>query len=395
MNTRTARTSGTLGDRRGVALAFVVALMVTLLCMGALAVDMGMLFNARTEAQRSADAAALSGALSLYQDADDEAGARAMAIDYGGRNTIQGLGADVLEGDVDVDLTLSRVTVRVFRTALRGSAISNIFARIFGANTSDVSAMAAAHVGVSNGVNCPLPMVLVDRWWETNDAELAEQTDTWDAGVDIYNEGPLEAMPGSPSEPTGYGMDDRGGVLSIYPGSPSGTPVPGWAFLLELNDPGGNEVKYWIQGCRDPDVVFEYGDEIEVKNGMTVGPVGMGVDSLIALDPTAYWDVGMDCVTRPGAGECVSSPRIKPAFLISPEDIPTGGGGNAMVTLQNFVGLFVICTGVLEPSQQSCTGNINSPGGGLHVRFIEYQGVSVSPAGQNSGSLVRTIQLVQ
>jgi hypothetical protein len=100
-------------------------------------------------------------------------------------------------------------------------------------------------------------------------------------------------------------------------------------------------------------------------------------------------------VDEDGNQVCVSSPRIKPAFLIAPGDVPTSSG-NADVPLRNFVGLFVICVGKLKPDQASCNGNINSnPDGGVWFRFVDYRGVNVLPPGENPGSLVRSLQLVE
>jgi hypothetical protein len=65
------------------------------------------------------------------------------------------------------------------------------------------------------------------------------------------------------------------------------------------------------------------------------------------------------------------------------------------VTLQNFVGLFVICTGALQANQSSCSGNIQSLGGGVHVRFVDYRGIDALPPNQASGSLIKVLQLVE
>ena len=58
---RTAR------SRRGAVLALAAVTVAALAAMSALAIDVGMLINARSEAQRAADAAALAGA-SAFRD---------------------------------------------------------------------------------------------------------------------------------------------------------------------------------------------------------------------------------------------------------------------------------------------------------------------------------------
>jgi hypothetical protein len=226
--------------------------------------------------------------------------------------------------------------------------------------------------------------------------------------------------------------------MRVYPSDPQGAPTPGWSYQLDLAN-GGDGVREWIQGCADPERIFEYEDGVQVQQGMDLGNVAHGFDSLIAQDPTAYWGTGPNapaggCVFRPGAVDaqgnsiCVSSPRLRPMFLISPQDVNTwsqsdsdggGGGGSGSgrgqgggtsggsgsngtgggtlqtVTLQNFVGVFVVCAGALQPNQSSCTGNIQSPGGGVHVRFVDYHGVSARPPNQASSSLIKVLQLVE
>ena len=71
-----------------------------------------------------------------------------------------------------------------------------------------------------------------------------------------------------------------------------------------------------------------------------------------------------------------------------------GGGGGQLktVTLRNFVGLFVDCRGTIDAF------GVCQPGGGqneIHVRFIEYTGVKALPPSQNTGSLVKLLQLVE
>jgi hypothetical protein len=417
-------------------------LLIVFLGAAALSVDLGMLLAARTEAQRAADAGALSGALSLLEAPGDVDRAKEKAIEFAQVNEIRGSSNTVLLGDVDVVLAEDRVRVRVIRSEARRSALVNLFAQVLGFETSDVSAEAAAHLAVAGGVTCPMPFALIDRWWETSQGRLANPTEHYDGGsdeggTDIYNEGPIESLPGSSIQNTGYGEPDRGRILRIYPPDPNEAPMPGWAYQLDLAN-GGAGVRAWIQGCEDPNMTFSYGDPIQVQQGMDVGNVDHGFDSLTVQDPTAYWGTGPNapaggCVFRPGDvdgnGEqvCVSSPRIRPAFLISPDDVDswsagggsggsdvgrigrglvqsvtniiggggTGGGTLQTVTLRNFVGLFVICTGVLQPDQRSCTGNVQSPGGGVHVRFVDYRGVNALPPNQAQGSLIKVLQLVE
>lgn len=409
-------------NRRGIALAFVALLLFVFLGLAGLAVDMGMLYGARTEAQRAADSGALAGASMLFDNPTNAALARSTAIDWAGRNQIQGLGPVVLDEDVDVDLDESLVRVRVFRTEdhQANDPIRNIFARALGFRTSDVAVFAAAQAAVASGVNCPLPFVLIDRWWDTDRAGLAEGNDTYGAG-DIYNAGPLDRddWPGSPSLETGFGTADKGRVLRIYPGSTGDSPQPGWYFPLALDDPGANAYRDWIQGCPNPDATFSLGDQIPIEPGRMVGPTSQGFQSLYNQDANAFWGTQAGgyvnappptpgpggaaggCVMRAGAVDdagnnvCVSSPRIKPMLTIDPGNNPPGPGRQT-IPLSHFVGVFVECVGVYNPP--NCVGNIsgNNQNQGVWVRFIEHRGINPMPVGQGDpGSLVRILVLVE
>ncbi|MDH3428108.1 MAG: Tad domain-containing protein, partial [Gemmatimonadota bacterium] len=98
-------------DEKGAAIALVALSMVALISAIALAVDVGMLVSARTEAQRVADLSALAGAGILAVDPSADDAARAEAIRFAAMNTVRGQPAVVLPTDVVVDLDSSWVTV--------------------------------------------------------------------------------------------------------------------------------------------------------------------------------------------------------------------------------------------------------------------------------------------
>ena len=109
-----------LKNRPGVALAVVAVSLVGLLAIMALAIDMGMMYSSRSEAQRVADAAALAGASAFLdpQYATPSAAlmpARAQAYDYALQNYVLGELVDSSETNVTIDTNLRRVTVIMFR----------------------------------------------------------------------------------------------------------------------------------------------------------------------------------------------------------------------------------------------------------------------------------------
>ncbi|CAN5784089.1 hypothetical protein BH23GEM11_BH23GEM11_08690 [soil metagenome] len=393
-----------LNNERGVALAFVAVLLVVLLGMAALAVDLGMLFNARGEAQRVADSAALAGASALIDTPGDSAGAVARATQYALRNDVRALGIVLEPGDVDVELSRDRVRVRAYRSTDRGTGLSNLFARILGFNESSVSAVAAAEAAIAGGASCILPFALVDRWWETSRASLASREDIFAPASDIYNPGPLVAHPGAADENTGYGRPDRGVVFRIYPGSTRDAPQPGWYFPVAVEGSGANVYRDAIAGCTDVvrgTVMID--TPIDIEPGRMVGPTDQGFDALEATDPNAWWDPrggppgSGGCVKRRGEGDaCVTgSPRERPMVLLDPREAPTSSGRQA-VMIRNFVGVFYICQGVLSSDAQSCTRATGSdPDAGVWVRFVDYRGVNPRSPGVADGSLLRVLRLVE
>lgn len=149
--------------RRATVAALVAVSTTGLIGFVALAVDVGVLYNAKAELQRSADAAALAAAAELGLAGDDPLDrARVVAQDYANRNVVlnQGTGlsaTDLVFGQAYIDdwtgryiftpgesaANAVRVTVRRTEGSPTGP-VSLFFARIFGLSSSNLSATAAA-----------------------------------------------------------------------------------------------------------------------------------------------------------------------------------------------------------------------------------------------------------
>src|SRR5688572_28803628 len=95
-----------LRDERGMTLVMVATGMIAFLSATALAVDVGMMMVARTEAQNAADAGALAGAVALgFDDYDDRTAAgpavtNAIAAGTAADNGVMNKTASVLAEDV-------------------------------------------------------------------------------------------------------------------------------------------------------------------------------------------------------------------------------------------------------------------------------------------------------
>ncbi|MEN8144747.1 MAG: pilus assembly protein TadG-related protein, partial [Gemmatimonadota bacterium] len=150
----------------GATLAIMTAAMGMSLSAVALAVDVGMMMSARSEAQRSADLAAMAGAGVLAQSPDNDEWATQEATEYASTSLVRKDPVQLLPTDVTVDLTQRTVRVVVNRTADRGTPVGTFFARIFGVSAIDVVADATAEASPAGGINCLLPLAIPDRWKE-------------------------------------------------------------------------------------------------------------------------------------------------------------------------------------------------------------------------------------
>jgi Flp pilus assembly protein TadG len=218
--------------------------LVVLLGFAALAIDVGVILTARTQLQDAVDAAALAGASGLLTS---QTLATTRAIGVAGSNDC--LNQPVALNAVDVTFpTSSRVQVQ-------GRRLLNLFfARVLGVNTANLTATATAELSPLSGTPGLRPWAIPDLGWV-----LGQQA--------ILKSGSLGAPATNPS--FYYAVD--------YPPLNRGTPIP-----------GANEYRDNIQNGCDGQVFI--GDVLKVEPGNMVGPTQQGVNALIALDPTAYWN---------------------------------------------------------------------------------------------------------
>ncbi len=338
--------NGVLSNSRGASMVLVAITMVALLSATALAIDIGMLLNARTEAQRAADAAALAGAGNLivfppdnYPDA--EARAEDKAIEYGALNTVTDIPVTVLPEDVAVDLAQRRVTVTVRRIDARGNAVATWFARVFGVNEVDIEARAAAEAQPTGLARCVKPFTIPDYYFDVN------ENGEWDEGIDQYDPavhgyGSSWRNPGQPGDDgLGY-INDLGRRINIKEGGP-GLAMPGWTQPWDIphvdGSPaaGGNNYRENIAMCNPYTVAI--GEEYLIENGNMWGPTVQGAERLMDLDPNAFWNPGNNEIESSVADpNWEASPRIgivpthHPGRVFDP--------GKKPIEFTNFIAMF-------------------------------------------------------
>ncbi|MGB7472326.1 pilus assembly protein TadG-related protein [Trichococcus sp.] len=133
-------------EQFGQALVMVALLLGVLAAFAALVIDVGDLYNTKAELQNAADAAALAGAQELP---DNPSQAKIVAESYAGKN---GLTTDSVA--VTFGTGNKSISVKIDRTA------NTSFAKIFGVDTSPVSADATASVGIAASVPWIVPFVI-------------------------------------------------------------------------------------------------------------------------------------------------------------------------------------------------------------------------------------------
>jgi hypothetical protein len=369
-------------DERGAAFVLVAILLVVLMTAAALAVDVGLLATARTEAQRSADMAAHAGASALILSPYSEAAARSEAIAFAAKNRIRGENTVVLPEDVEVLLDESKVRVTVHRTASRGSPVGTFFARLLGVDRVNVRAKAAAIAAPAGAVDCLLPVAVADLWFEA-DGSRADENDSWDPDLgDSFGDGSM-----------GYTTEDLGRLITLKPaqganhgndGGADGFPdshrfEPGWWFLWYPTGGGGAKtVREQILNCPQPQTTWGVGDWAEDKNGNTQS-IQKAFNELIARDPGATWDQSCRCVTN---SAYPVSPRLRAVPMFNPETYTKQGSGPNF-QIADFMGVFIVPGPPGPPGQQS-----------TYARVASIQGL-IGGGGPSAGPLVKAVQIVE
>ncbi|HSM09583.1 MAG TPA: Tad domain-containing protein [Gemmatimonadota bacterium] len=381
---------GRCSDERGVALIVAAGSMIALTSAVALAVDVGMLTVARTQAQTAADGAAMAGAAMLIKSPDNSGLARVRAIEYAGFNAIQGDGALVQDEDVVVDLGARTVGVQVLRTEERGNPMGTFFARIFGVSSVDITAWAKAKASNAGGVNCLLPLAIPDKWSEAGgpgnppkefNPELGDVYVPW---MDVSTDPPTYNDDGTA---TGYSESDIGQEIVLTSNKPGDNYTEEWYYAWRPEgEQGAEDFEENIQGCVDPSSTYYLGLTVVLsESGNQVGKTRSGFENLINSDPGATWNESMSCVVDSGyelsdnPAYCRDSSRIRPIPMFDPTDGPDNGA--KPFRFSNFSGVFID----------------RVEGQKVIAHWVGYQGVKpASPeGGTRAGSLLKVVQLIE
>jgi hypothetical protein len=332
--------------------------MVVFLGFAALAVDVGALYTAQTQARRAADSGALAGAGVLLREPKEHAKAKAEAEKFTEDH-------EILEEPIEIDPatdievegdTLVRVFVR--RTEARANPLATYFARVLGIVDADMTVHAAAVVAPAAGVEqCLWPFVPPDAWIESDGRRSSDSVfvdfgdaPTYDAG-ETYNPPPVLGA-GYP-EFTGWGakLADQGHFLISKPGKPGNFARPGWWY--PMNTPpstqagGMAQLRDAIRGKCDDPYALAQGDEAHLQPGFGGNAIHKALEETLAWDPSSSDDAEA-CYADPAS--CSDLRRIRTMPLYDPR-VPLGPGASAPATIGNFAVIWV--AGFCDAAPQS------------------------------------------
>lgn len=374
------RLQSRLRDERGMTLVMVATGLVAFLSATMLAVDVGMLMVARTEAQSSADAGALAGAVALgFDDFDDRsptgpAVRNAIATSMAAENGVMNGQVSVWPEDVTFP-TNTRIRVRVQRSGVRGNPLSTFIAPMFGVPNVDLGAEATAEVSPANAMTCVKPFTVPDKWIE-------RQTPPWDpddtfdafdnkgkplADPDIY-------IPIGQTGYTGYSADtDRGTLITLKAANGLNIAPSTYFPYAMAGITGADEYEWNIGNCNQ--TIMGYDERLVAEPGNMTGPTASGMDALIARDPQAHWDDSTDKVvsTMHPSPRVVAIPLFDPVFY----DEGKRNGRNADFKVVNYMGFFIEemqgnnVMGRITPIGGIVTGNAGpAPAGAFPIAII-------------------------
>jgi hypothetical protein len=358
-----------LKDECGAILIHVSVALGVITIVSALAIDYGLLLVSRSQIQNAADAAALAGASALaydsYADRSSSGPAKSTAIGVALAHHVSSQPPDVAPGDVtfpvcpesfsppaSLDVIMSCVRVAAYRSVERGNPLPTSFARIFGAESSSVSASAMAQAKAANSTPCLKPLAIPDRWAERVPAlgpwlstSTFEKWDPANPGV-LLRPQDFYTAPRPIDSGTGLTMSDDVGTRVVLSEAVAGAaPVP-WTYHA-VQIPGsrhGTDFRTNVEQCAGATVAI--GERLLLQPGGAGGVTALAIQTLIDRDPFARWNAATDDIDgscSDSVSPCASmSPRIIAVPLFDPGDFADDRrAGVTSVVVRNIAGFFI------------------------------------------------------
>ena len=307
----------------------VALVLVIMLGFATLAVDVGVLYSARTSAQRAADSAALAGAFTFVTNplAPQPATANSHALQAALENNILTSPITQAEVSTNVDLANRRVTVDLTHVE------NTLFGRILGADTAQIQVR-----GVAETSQTALGTYCVKPWFIPN--TIVSDLDPCDACAagEVLFDGAGQMTP--------YAQTRLGLEFTIKPQKPQGALAPGQYYCLRLpGSSGANDYRNNIATCFSGVVTCQ--DLYNVEPGNMVGPTRQGVEQLIGEYPDVYLSPGQYQRVDPSIGDTSQSLIVSPVWDVCnmagfcPDEELPAGGSNLQIPVAGFAMVFV------------------------------------------------------
>ncbi len=330
--------------RRGTTVVLVLVCLTSVVMFASLSVDVGYMYNTRAELQRTADAAALAGAVALMnQDrlkSDSAlqaiiAASRSQVGSYVGINEVFNETLTVNASDVVVGYLsnphsateelatenpgrFNAVRALVRRDDVANGPVDLFFASVMGHDSVEISASAAAafmdgirgyRATEPTGNAELLPLALKDTAWINLINESGTVQDNWSYNATT---GAVTAGPDGIPE------------LNLYPGS-GGTQLPPGNFgTVDIGPPNNStsDLSRQIREGVSPEDLSYFGGSLE-----------LGPDGTLELNG----DTGLSAAIKDDLESIIGLPRAIPLF-----SSVSGNGNNSTYTIVGFAGIRIL-----------------------------------------------------
>ncbi|MCU1305735.1 MAG: helicase/secretion neighborhood TadE-like protein [Acidobacteriaceae bacterium] len=356
-----AKSSVQRRNERGMTIVMVALSILLLMAMAALAVDVGVLYTARTSAQHAADSAALAGAYTFSLTTEPQPdSAQNAAIAMAAKTRVMGTPVTITASDVDVSKADQRVTVRVNRN-LGGNPINTFFAGALGISAMGTNAKAVAEAAKSGSASyCVKPIFAANTTFSAlppksacgakppqvifnSDGTLTD----WVKGLSPSMIG--QCMETRPTRPQDAKTDLAAGQFySLDFGSGANTYRCTWGSCLN-------------QCANVSSTLIQCGKSYPLETGDMVGPTGQGVTNLIG-NPADLWKAPDQYYPAGDTSRTVDTSRalaVLPVWDDCSTTITSGTSGQSVPVL-GFLKVFVDGQGKFEAG---CLGPLTDGNG--------------------------------
>jgi Flp pilus assembly protein TadG len=371
-------TAGARAGERGAIVVQVAVMLAFLIGLGAIAVDYGVLWLARTEAQNAADAAALAGATALaFDSVGDTSIAQNAAVAAASLNKVKGEAATATDfefsdcqvslsgGFTTADITApgasTCVKTTVYRDAANGNPLPTYFGHMLNIADQGVKATATAAAAPANASSCLYPLAIPDHWkkgsgtWNSSssfvkyDGTLGYPTAATPADSYVA---PSSTLIGDGFQISFLRLNGNYGLLTLTMAD-TATPVPGTPrnisagqfVTVQVPRHAGSGYSLNMISCNGVGVGI--GDQLALESSPNLATILARANARISLDSGTSWNstslrIANSCATS--SPPCAPiSPRLValPVFDLNVYEDSRWQNGTPTIRIVNIVGFYI------------------------------------------------------